>query len=457
MKWKVDTDVQVVTQNLARKGQRTDGEDWNLYWANVTTVKNIFHPDSGMRLSDNQLINHYPNHYELTRKDLMVKNIKRYLREISKELQHELPDFVPTTYLLPADYSLFVEEFRRTQNAMWIMKPYNAAQGRGIFIVNKLAQIKRWSSGRWGPLRESYVISRYVEDPLLVGGKKFDLRLYVLVTSYRPLRVYQYAHGFARFCNVKYVLSDVHNPYVHLTNVAIQKQNDDYNANHGGKWNVQHLRLFIESVYGSEAATKLFSDVEQIIVHSLRATQQSIINDKHCFECYGYDILIDAKLKPWLVEVNASPSLSTTTRSDKVMKLALIRDVLDVVCPPAVQCHHRQNDYNDKQQSSSENNNRDTLTTTGGTPSERRDTNDQPLFKPAFQQGPCEPKGDFTVLYDEALETHLEKCIKAGEPLPLTTTSKDNYNFRGAKHWTNWGLDDAGFPGGGGNAPATSA
>ena len=409
MKWKVDTEVQVVTQNLARRcGTKTDGDDWNIYWANVTTVKSMFHPDSGCRLNDNQLINHYPNHYELTRKDLMVKNIKRYLRETAKDVHHEFPDFVPTTYLLPADYSLFVEEFRRCPNEKWIMKPYNAAQGRGIFIVNKLAQIKRWSSGRWAttPLREAYVISRYVEDPLLVGGKKFDLRLYVLVTSYRPLRVYQYAHGFARFCNVKYncQLADMNNPFVHLTNVAIQKQNDEYNANHGGKWNVQHLRLFVESVHGAKAAKKLFHDIEQIIVHSLKATQNSIINDKHCFECYGYDILIDANLKPWLVEVNASPSLSTTTRSDKVMKLALIRDVLDVVCPTT----HPDNDS-------------------------------ETTLKPAFQQGPCEPRGDFRVLYDEALEAQLDKGLVDDSSLP---TDPRFLYCRGSKHWANWGLFD---------------
>ena len=71
-------------------------------------------------------------------------------------------DFVPATFSLPSDYSLFVEEFRRSPNCMWIMKPANAAQGRGIFIINKLAQIKKWSSGRFaGRDQETYVVSRY--------------------------------------------------------------------------------------------------------------------------------------------------------------------------------------------------------------------------------------------------------------------------------------------------------
>jgi len=326
--------------NFDRRGwaRAADNDpDWNFYWASVGTVKQIFNPESGYRLNEMQIINHYPNHFELTRKDLMVKNIKRYLKDLSRDGSAQVPsDFVPVTYLLPADYTLFVEEFRRNPNSMWIMKPTSRSQGKGIFIINKLAQIKKWSSSsRWAqmPMKEAYVISRYIENPLLIGGKKFDLRIYVLVTNYRPLKAYQYVHGFARFCNVKYTtdMVDIDNPFIHLTNVAIQKHNEEYNSKHGGKWHIKNLRLFVEQTYGLEASNRLFAAMDQLIIHSLKAVQNVMINDRHCFECYGYDILIDGDLKPWLVEVNASPSLTTTTESDRILKLSLLRDIYNIV------------------------------------------------------------------------------------------------------------------------------
>lgn len=62
--------------------------------------------------------------------------------------------------------------------------------------------------------------------------------------------------------------------------------------------------------------------------------QGVISSDKHCFECYGYDILIDGDLKPWLIEVNASPSLTTTTEVDRILKMNLLNDVFNIVVPP---------------------------------------------------------------------------------------------------------------------------
>ena len=160
------------------------------------------------------------------------------------------------------------------------------------------------------------MVSKYIDDPLLIGGKKFDLRIYVLVTNYRPLKVLLYDQGFGRFCNETYTTdtAEMGNMFVHLTNVAIQKFSDKYSEKHGGKWSIKSLRFYIESVYGKEIMMNCFDGINNIIIQSLKSVQSIIINDKHCFEMYGYDILIDETCKPWLVEVNASPSLTTTTK-----------------------------------------------------------------------------------------------------------------------------------------------
>lgn len=82
-----------------------------------------------------------------------------------------------------------------------------------------------------------------------------------------------------------------------------------------------------------QVTDKLFDDINWCIVHSLKAVQNVIANDRHCFECYGYDIIIDDNLKPWLIEVNASPSLTSTTSADRIMKYNLIHDTLSIVLP----------------------------------------------------------------------------------------------------------------------------
>eukprot|EP00656_Telonema_subtile_P005203 TRINITY_DN12361_c0_g1_i3.p1 TRINITY_DN12361_c0_g1~~TRINITY_DN12361_c0_g1_i3.p1 ORF type:complete len:381 (-),score=64.92 TRINITY_DN12361_c0_g1_i3:213-1355(-) len=360
-KYKADFEKHVLTSNFEKRGwtRSTAEEEWNFFWANVHNAKALFSPDCPSRLGDHQVVNHFPNHQELTRKDLMVKNLKRFKKEVEKEClvpgeaDSYFLDFVPTTFTLPADYTLFVEEFRRCPNSVWIMKPTNRAQGKGIFLINKLSQIKKWSAGKWPfaqgkESKETYVVSRYVDNPLLVGGKKFDLRIYALVTCYRPLTIYVNANGFARFCTVKYSndTCDLDNQYIHLTNVAIQKQGDDYNDRHGGKWSLNNLVQWLEAVRGREATARMVEEIEAIIINSCKAVQNVIINDRHCFELYGYDVIIDDDLKPWLIEVNASPSLSSTTANDKQMKGALINDVclvrdMLISCRYLISSHHR--------------------------------------------------------------------------------------------------------------------
>ena len=74
------------------------------------------------------------------------------------------------------------------------------------------------------------------------------------------------------------------------------------------------LKLHLISRHGIATVDKMFYDIQMMIIHSLLAVQPVMMNDKHCFELYGYDVMFDDEFKPWLIEVNASPSLKANTK-----------------------------------------------------------------------------------------------------------------------------------------------
>lgn len=121
-------------------------------------------------------------------------------------------DFWASTFVLPTEYGLFLEEFKRQPGGRWIMKPIGKAQGRGIFLFDKLSEISDWKrdhtwkseGGLQAKTADTYIVQKYVESPYTIGGKKFDLRLYVLVTSFSPLTFWIYRAGFGRFSNSRY-------------------------------------------------------------------------------------------------------------------------------------------------------------------------------------------------------------------------------------------------------------
>ena len=78
-----------------------------------------------VHLEDHQRVNHFRNHYELTRKDLMAKNLKKMKRQLEREDKKDESkryNFIPTTFVVPAEYGLFAEEFKRSPG-IYIMKP----------------------------------------------------------------------------------------------------------------------------------------------------------------------------------------------------------------------------------------------------------------------------------------------------------------------------------------------
>lgn len=315
-----------------------DGE-WDFYWCDVSWMREHF---DRCYLEEGQRVNHFRNHYELTRKNLMAKNLKRLKKSLEKESKVEAMkcDFFPTTFELPSEYHIFVEDFKKKPGTIWIMKPAGKAQGKGIFLFRKLKDIIDWKKEDYfhkdddresKEVPETYVVQRYIDNPYLIGGRKFDIRVYVLVTSYAPLKVWLYRSGFARFSNTRYSLDSISDTFVHLTNVAVQKNAPDYDPEKGCKWSMQDLRMYFTAKHGHEVVQNLFQQFDDIFIKSLQSVQKIIINDKHCLELYGFDLMIDNNMKPWIIEVNASPSLSATSPTDYELKFSLLEDVLHIV------------------------------------------------------------------------------------------------------------------------------
>ena len=118
---------------------------------------------------------------------------------------------------------------------------------------------------------------------------------------------------------------------MHLTNVAVQKRQGGCSVSEELKWPLRHLRLYLMTQVGQERTDAVFEEIQQIVIQSLLAVQSVVTQDKHCFEIYGYDVLLDRRLKPWLIEVNASPSLQTDSVDDFKLKSNMVHDALTLV------------------------------------------------------------------------------------------------------------------------------
>ncbi|XP_032864482.2 tubulin polyglutamylase TTLL5 isoform X3 [Tyto alba] len=283
-------------------------------------------------LTDIQKVNHFPRSYELTRKDRLYKNISRM------QLAHGFKTFhiLPQTFILPTEYQDFCNTYSKDRGP-WIVKPVASSRGRGVYLVNNPNQIV---------LEDNILVSRYISNPLLIDDFKFDVRLYVLVTSYDPLVIYLYEEGLARFATVRYdqASKNIKNQFMHLTNYSVNKKSGDYVScddpeveDYGNKWSMSAMLRYLKQEGRDTAA--LMANVEDLIIKTVVSAELTIAtacktflsHRGSCFELYGFDVLIDDTLKPWLLEVNLSPSLACDAPLDLKIKASMLSDMFTLV------------------------------------------------------------------------------------------------------------------------------
>ncbi|KAH0791594.1 Tubulin-tyrosine ligase family protein [Histomonas meleagridis] len=239
-------------------------------------------------------------------------------------------NFIPKTFLLPSKQKKFISALTNTGKT-YIVKPSLGSLGNGIKIYN--------SPEQYQPSRIRAVAQEYIES-YLIDDTKFDLRVYALIASVNPLRIYVYHDGIARFCTEKAGNDSI---FSQLTNVAINKKKVA-----DGK-DISEISRFISDVFqilkdDGIDTDKLWVEIEDCIgltiISSLKFILKSEVGNDlthseipRCFQILGFDILLDKNAKPYVLEVNYRPLLNYYRGKEKRLKSKMIADAILLSAP----------------------------------------------------------------------------------------------------------------------------
>ena len=282
-------------------------------------------------LNKYQRYNHFPCTWQLGRKDNLCKNYKIMHKHFPADY-----NYLPATYILPEDKDKFLKKVNNEPKAMWIIKPVSSSRGRGIRLMTNKESIPK-----------KCLISRYISDPHLINNKKYDLRLYILITGFSPLKIYLYEEGLVRFASEEYNIEDnnMHNRFMHLTNYSVNKCSSRFDKSMinvenecvGSKWSLTALKNYFRN--NDLDFGEMWKKIKDIVVktvltiaeESSETTKNMTKNNNSLFELYGFDVLIDSNLEPWLIEVNLNPSLNCDTDLDLKIKSSLMANIFNTV------------------------------------------------------------------------------------------------------------------------------
>ena len=280
--------------------EKGDSKNWDSCWYTGMPDEDVFE-----QLDATKSINHIPGNNGLTIKDFLHNTLATARDRLESTTRKSRMDYFPRVYTLPDDYHDWLQYAHDDPDHRWILKPKNSSRGRGIEVVRDLADV---------PVDNKFMVQDYLDDPHLINDRKYVLRLYVLVSSIEPFRVYLYDEGFAKLASDPYDLDDLDNPFAHLTNPDINALNEDAEAPVVFV-NFKEYRKWLREQGHDDAL--LFDKVRDLVtltslsvrerMHS--RTSQIDAPTNGCYELMGFDCFINADLKPYLLECNLSPDL----------------------------------------------------------------------------------------------------------------------------------------------------
>jgi len=287
-----------------------------------------------------QVYNHIPGHDDLYRKDRASNAMMQYKKKYeSKPHCLDANKFFPHTWLLRhRDQCLdFFEEFnseryqelKKERKVVYFRKiGYDAHQGSGVFPVKGDEETKLRSQYQDGALcgkvLSNNLMQDYIHNPLLVNGKKVDLRIFIIIASTNPMIVY-YNDGYFTVSLADFN-ANATDKSAFLTNSDVARRYFLINQQKGMFQNMTVKDLWEHTLWSFETFQNyllgqglindtnwldnyLRPELKKMVVHIIRMSQGSLAKRSSVYEIFGVDLMLDTNFNLWFIEANANPDL----------------------------------------------------------------------------------------------------------------------------------------------------
>lgn len=316
-----------------------------------------------------QLIYQIPNDKVLTTKIGLLQSLQEYDRVMNRIQSNRrvmrYRDFFPESYRLDVreDRDNFFHAYK--DGEIWISKPTGLNQGRGIYLIRDQAEVDRIRSTFEVVVKEdenekedtskkrpkppvrppmARLVQRYVTNPLLLDGKKFDVRNYMIIACTNPLVVF-YRDGYCRLTCTDY---DTHSKDLtgHLTNQFMQKRLKIYeDMKEETVWSMDRFNDYINENFHEEnnrlplnwVHTVLRRRCQQVMLHCFQAVRHKLECKLGYFDLIGCDFLVHDDFSISILEMNNNPALHTNCEALR----EVIPDVVNETLGLTLECFEK--------------------------------------------------------------------------------------------------------------------